>query len=101
MRSLWLMLIWTSLCVAGGLTARDADAQGRSDRDARHRTMNDSPKVRVSLDQAADMVRRRTKGTVIGAKTRRSGSSIKHHIKVMKDGNVRTYVVDAVTGAMR
>ncbi len=62
---------------------------------------DNAPQMRVSLDQATNMVRRRTDGKVIGAKTSRSGNSIVHRIKVMKDGKVRTYSVDGVTGKMR
>ena len=60
-----------------------------------------APQMRVSLDQATNIVRRRTDGQVIGAKTSRSGNSITHRIKVMKDGKVRTYSVDGVTGKVR
>ncbi|MEM6639883.1 MAG: PepSY domain-containing protein [Pseudomonadota bacterium] len=60
-----------------------------------------APQVRISLDQAASMVRQRTRGQVIDASTRRSGDRVFHRIKVLKDGNVRTYTVDASSGAIR
>lgn len=97
-RSLCLMLVWISLCVGGGMTASDAQAQSR---DRGRSSAQEAPKARISVDQAANMVRKRTKGTVIGANTRRTSKSIVHRIKVMKDGKVRTYTVDAVSGAIR
>jgi uncharacterized membrane protein YkoI len=59
------------------------------------------PQMRVSLDQAVNMVRRRTKGKVIGSSTSRSGNRIVHRIKVLDNGNVRTYSVDATSGSIR
>jgi len=58
--------------------------------------------MRVSLDQAVNKVRRMTSGKVIGASTRKSGSSITHRVKVLeKNGRVRTYSVDGVSGSVR
>lgn len=69
-------------------------------RDNRRRSDNAST-VRVSRDQAADMVRRRTGGKVIGASTQRSGDRVTYRIKVLVDGNVRTYSVDGTSGSIR
>jgi len=49
----------------------------------------------LSLDEAVARVRRRTSGTVIGARTRGGV----HHVKVLsRGGRIRVYRVDARTG---
>lgn len=54
---------------------------------------------RVSLDQAAAMVRRQTNGRIIKASTRRSNGRAIHHIRVLtRDGKVFTVRVDATSG---
>ncbi len=51
----------------------------------------------VSLDEAVARVRRRYGGEVIKAETRGDV----HHIKILKEGRVRTVRVDARTGRIR
>lgn len=48
----------------------------------------------MSLAQAIESVRRRTGGKVVGAETRVQGGREVHHIKVLKDGKVKTYKVN-------
>ena len=86
-----VVVMLTLLCGTLAVTP-SAVAQGR-DRAA--------PAARVSLDQAANMMRRRSNGKVIGASTQRKGSRIVHRIKVNNNGKVRTYSVDASSGAIR
>ena len=108
MNRLTALLLCLALSVAGSLaTAPAAEAgllakdrvylQSRSDRGR----SSDRERVRISLDQAANMVRRRTQGKVIGSSTRRDGGRTTYRIKVLKDGNVRTYTVDANSGSIR
>lgn len=107
-----IVIVMISLALAGAASAvaraelQDHDMADRiyekyKDRADDRGKRDNAPKMRVSLDQATNMVRRKTDGRVIGAKTSRSGKSIVHRIKVMKDGKVRTYSVDGVTGKMR
>ena len=107
MNRLTALMLCVALSVAGSLaTAPAAEAQlfakdrvylqSRSDRGR----SSDRERVRISLDQAANMVRRRTKGKVIGSSTRRDGSRTTYRIKVLKDGNVRTCTVDANSGSI-
>ncbi len=52
----------------------------------------------VSLAEAVTRVQRATGATVIAAETRtRNGETI-HHVKVLSEGHVRVYRVDARTG---
>lgn len=74
---------------------RPLQGSGRRGRDRQ------APQVRVSLDQAVNMVERRYGGEVIGARTERNGDRVTHRIKVLKQGKVRTYRVDGTTGAIR
>ena len=107
-----VVILFFCLAIAGGASAiaradlQDHDMADRiyekyKKRSDERSQRDNAPQMRVSLDQATNIVRRRTDGRVIGAKTTRSGSSIVHRIKVMKDGKVRTYSVDGVTGKMR
>ena len=48
----------------------------------------------MSLSQAIESVRRRTGGQVLSAETRVQGGREVHHIKVLKDGKVRTHKVN-------
>jgi hypothetical protein len=48
----------------------------------------------MSLSQAIESVRRRTGGKVLSAETRVQGDREVHHIKVLKDGKVRTHKVN-------
>ena len=48
----------------------------------------------MSLSQAIASVRRRTNGKIISAETRVQGGREVHHIKVLKDGKVRTHKVN-------
>lgn len=62
----------------------------------------EEPEVRLSLDEAAAMVRQRTGGRVVRADRRQQGDRLVYEIRVLTDdGRVRTYRVDAATGAMR
>lgn len=48
----------------------------------------------MSLSEAIESVRRRTGGKVLSAETRVQGDREVHHIKVLKDGKVRTHKVN-------
>ena len=48
----------------------------------------------MSLAQATESVRRRTGGRVLSAETKIQGGREVHHIKVIKDGKVKTYKVN-------
>jgi len=48
----------------------------------------------MSLSQATESIRRRTGGEVLTAETRVQGGREVHHIKVLKDGKVKTYKVN-------
>ena len=48
----------------------------------------------MSWSQAIESVRRRTGGQVLSAETRVQGGREVHHIKVLKDGKVRTHKVN-------
>ncbi len=55
--------------------------------------------LKISLDQAANKVRRQYGGKVIGATTRRDDGRSVHYIKLLsQDGKVRTVRVDGRTG---
>ncbi|MFK7888627.1 MAG: PepSY domain-containing protein [Gammaproteobacteria bacterium] len=105
-RHLTLVLFCAVLALAMLLPATASYAQSsRADRVYEKYRGNDGKgketRARISLDQAVNMVRRRAKGKVIGSSTSRSGSRIVHRIKVLNNGNVRTYSVDAVSGKIR
>lgn len=54
---------------------------------------------RISLDEAATMVRERFGGRVIRAETLRTDERLVHRIRILQDsGRVRTVDVDAETG---
>lgn len=48
----------------------------------------------MSLSEAIESVRRRTGGQIISAETKVSGGREVHHIKVLKDGKVKTHKVN-------
>lgn len=48
----------------------------------------------MSLSEAIEMVRRRTGGQIISAETKIQGGREVHHIKVLKDGKVKTHKVN-------
>ena len=48
----------------------------------------------MSLAQATESIRKRTGGKVLSAETRVQGGREVHHIKVLKDGKVKTYKVN-------
>jgi len=89
-RVLSLIVVCAALLAGHLIVTPTAFAQGR-----------EAPAARISLDQATNMVRRRTKGKVISARTQRNGSRVVHRVKVLDNGKVRTYSVDASSGAMR
>lgn len=101
-------VVWTALAL-GGVCAPQTFAGQDSVADRVYEKYRkkgrdegkEAPKARISLDQATNMVRKRTKGKVIGSSTSRRGNSIVHKVKVLNNGKVRTYSVDAVTGAIR
>lgn len=48
----------------------------------------------MTLSQAIESVKRRTGGRVVGAETKVQGGREVHHIRVLKDGKVKTYKVN-------
>jgi uncharacterized membrane protein YkoI len=48
----------------------------------------------MTLAQATESVRNRTGGQILSAETRVQGGREVHHIKVLKDGKVKTYKVN-------
>lgn len=105
-RSLTPILFCALLAVAMLVPATDSHAQSRADSVYEKYRRDDGGKakesrVRISLDQAVNMVRRRSGGKVIGSSTRRSGNRVLYRIKVLDNGNVRTYTVDASSGSIR
>jgi uncharacterized membrane protein YkoI len=48
----------------------------------------------MTLAQATESIRRQTGGQVLNAETRVQGGREVHHIKVLKDGKVKTYKVN-------
>jgi uncharacterized membrane protein YkoI len=48
----------------------------------------------MTLAQATESIRQRTGGQVLSAETRVQGGREVHHIKVLKDGKVKTYKVN-------
>ncbi len=62
-----------------------------SDGDAVYRTVQSDG---MTLSQATESIRRRTGGKILSAETRVQGGREVHHIKVLKDGKVKTYKVN-------
>ncbi|MFQ5635020.1 MAG: PepSY domain-containing protein, partial [Gammaproteobacteria bacterium] len=59
-------------------------------------------KPAVSLDDAVQLVRKKSGGRVLRAETKRRGERAVHEIRVLtEDGKVRTFVVDRRTGKVR
>jgi len=48
----------------------------------------------MTLAQAIESIRSRTGGQILSAETRVQGGREVHHIKVLKDGKVKTYKVN-------
>jgi len=48
----------------------------------------------MTLAQATESIRRQTGGQILSAETRVQGGREVHHIKVLKDGKVKTYKVN-------
>jgi len=48
----------------------------------------------MTLAQATESVRRRTGGKILSAQTRVQGGREVHHIKVLKNGKVKTYKIN-------
>jgi len=48
----------------------------------------------MTLAQATESIRNRTGGQILSAETRVQGGREVHHIKVLKDGKVKTYKVN-------
>ena len=48
----------------------------------------------MTLAQATESIRKRTGGKILSAETRIQGGREVHHIKVLKDGKVKTYKVN-------
>lgn len=90
------LVLCAALSVAGSLaTAPAASAQMFAADRVYLQSRSERSRIRISLDQAVDMVRRRTGGKVISASTRSSGGRTVHRIKVLKDGKVSTHTVNA------
>lgn len=52
----------------------------------------------VTLQQAAAKVRKQHGGKVVKAETRTRNGKPVHHIRIVKDGRVKTLIIDAATG---
>ena len=52
----------------------------------------------IGADEAAAIVRSHTRGKVLGVRTKQRGRRVVYRVKVLKDGYVRIYEVDARSG---
>lgn len=78
------------------------DQPGVDQQDLQRPSPREEGEVSLSLDEAAALVRQRTGGRVVRADRRQQGDRLVYEIRVLTDdGRVRTYRVDAATGAMR
>ena len=58
-----------------------------------------APKGKVTLDDAVESVRDRTRGRVLSAETEQHNGDRVHHIKVLtKDGRVKRFRIDGFSG---
>ena len=97
MRSILTLLILASLaCLPERASAFDLEEAIKSQhvqyqQDAGHRVAQSNG---MTLAQATESIRRQTGGQVLSAETRVKGGREVHHIKVLKDGKVKTYKVN-------
>ena len=97
MRSILTLLILASLaCLPGRASALDLEQALKEQhiqyqQDAEHRVAQSDG---MTLAQATESIRRQTGGQVLSAETRVQGGREVHHIKVLKDGKVKTYKVN-------
>jgi uncharacterized membrane protein YkoI len=97
MRSILTLLILVSLvCLSGRASAFDLEQALKEQhvqyqQDAGHRVAQSDG---MTLAQATESIRRQTGGQVLNAETRVQGGREVHHIKVLKDGKVKTYKVN-------
>jgi len=97
MRSILTLLILASLaCLPGTAAAFDLE-QALKERhvqyqqEARHQVAQSGG---MTLAQATESIRRQTGGQILSAITKIQGGREVHHIKVLKDGKVKTYKVN-------
>lgn len=58
-----------------------------------------APKGKVTLDDAVESVRDRTRGRVLSAETEQNNGGRVHHIKVLtRDGRVKRFRIDGASG---
>ena len=97
MRSILTLLIFASLaCLPGRAAAFDLEEALKEQhvqhqQDAEYRVAQSNG---MTLAQATESIRRQTGGQVLSAETRVQGGREVHHIKVLKDGKVKTYKVN-------
>ncbi len=97
MRSILTLLILASLaCLPGRAAAFDLEQALKKQhvqyqQDAEYRVAQSNG---MTLAQATESIRNRTGGQVLSAQTRVEGGREVHHIKVLKDGKVKTYKVN-------
>jgi uncharacterized membrane protein YkoI len=97
MRSILTLLILASLAsLPGRASAFDLEEAIREQhvqyqQDAGYRVVQSDG---MTLAQATESIRRQTGGQVLSAETRVQGGREVHHIKVLKDGKVKTYKVN-------
>jgi len=97
MRSILTLLILASLaCLPGRAAAFDLEQALKKQhvqyqQDAEYRVAQSGG---MTLAQATESIRRQTGGQILSAITKIQGGREVHHIKVLKDGKVKTYKVN-------
>jgi uncharacterized membrane protein YkoI len=97
MRTILTLLILASLaCLPGRAAAFDLEQALKKQhvqyqQDAEFQVAQSNG---MTLAQATESIRNRTGGQVLSAQTRVEGGREVHHIKVLKDGKVKTYKVN-------
>jgi len=93
---LTLLIFATAACLPGQAAAFDLERTLKE----QHVQYQEEPAYRttqsdgMTLAEATESVRSRTGGQILSAETRVQGGREVHHIKVLKDGKVKTYKVN-------
>ena len=97
MRSILTLLVFAAMALLPGRAAafdleqtlKEQHVQHQQDAELRVAQSNG-----MTLAQAIESIRSRTGGQILSAETRVQGGREVHHIKVLKDGKVKTYKVN-------
>ena len=93
---LTLLFVVAAACLPGRAAAFDLEQVLKEQHvqyqgDAEYRVVQSDG---MTLSQATESIRNRTGGKILSAETRVQGGREVHHIKVLKDGKVKTYKVN-------